>query len=526
VCLACGAELGSGNPGLIEKVPKPVLLGGLVLLVLVVVGVVGAKIYASQRLSGLIAEGQDKISKGDVKGARVTFEEILKTHKDHPAALEGLVQVGSSEGKWTLVKQYAPPLIGKLPKGDKRARVRLDLARAQLESGDYQTAQRTARDAESDDPSLRGVDEVAGLALLGANEKIEAFTVLKKADSDGSRDARVGLGLAKLTEEKGDVHGARVWADKASAFATDANAWLECARLREKDGDRNGALGALKKACEADAKSSKARVELALTLLEMGSAAEAVKVAQEAKTLAPEDGAAARALGQALLETNDYAGAKAELERAERTAGEDPLPSLLLGRALIKLNDADAGVDKLEKALKKVEKDARAYLDAGRIVLNETPHVERAIAFLDKAVALEPRAPTPEEKRVFSEARVLLARALAKPEGGRAKAEKRIDTLLREAITDDPKRREAHLELGIHLQALDRNKESVEALEKGLELFPEDEELLFKAGVGGIKGKLFQKAVTHLTKLVSKNPNYPDAKNKLEAAKYGLQFEQ
>lgn len=526
-CLSCGTELGPAAPGLLEKVPRPVLIAVVSLVLALVLGVVGYKLYRSSKLSGLLATGRRKLDAGDLKAARLAFEELLREDRDNLPAVEGLVQTGLAGNDWKLVKQYGNQLIAKLPKGERRARARLDLGRAQLETQDYAAAAKSAKDAQAEDSRIDGADDVLGLALVGANELIEAQEVLKRAATSGSRDARVFLALAKLLEPT-NVAEARAWADKATAYAgKDASIWLECARFREKAGDPSGARGALEKACEADPKSGAARIRLALSFIAARDFAQALASAKIAKDLAPDDALGARALGQALLETGDAKEARVELERAEKLAPEDPLPSFLLGKALIRTNDIGGGVDRLEKAMRKQEKDALAWLDAGKIILLEAKQPERASQFLDKALALEPRPGDAESKKTFAQVRVLLARAFAQIPDGRSKNARRIEELLQKAVEQDPARKEAHLELGLHLEALEKPRAALEALEKGLEALPDDDDLLYRAGVAGIKtaGSAYKNAVAHLSKLVKKNPGYPDAKKKLEVAERGLEFE-
>src|SRR5438132_7523095 len=45
VCLSCGAPLGAGAPGLLERVPKPVILGAVGAILLGVVEAMDYKIY-------------------------------------------------------------------------------------------------------------------------------------------------------------------------------------------------------------------------------------------------------------------------------------------------------------------------------------------------------------------------------------------------------------------------------------------------------------------------------------------------
>src|SRR5579883_1510567 len=357
VCLACGSPLREAEPGLIEKVPKPILIGVLALVAVLVVGLVGWKVYGSAHVSGLLAQGHERLEKGDYNGAKTAFDEVRRLTHDGIPALDGLVQTGVASANWTLVKNWAPPLANKLEKGERRGRLRLDLARAYFETGDFRNAAQTANQALQDDSTLSGADEIAALALFEEKEKAQAEEKLKKVDEAGSKDPRVALDLAKLSEDKGNLKEAVSWINKAAANAgsgaTGATIWIECARIREKDGDAKGALAAIRGACEADPKSGPARTRLALAILASGDDVnEAVEAAKAAVGLLPDDALAARALGEAKLASNDVAGARTELERAEKLAPEDATIAFDLGKALLRTQDKDAGVARLEKAVK------------------------------------------------------------------------------------------------------------------------------------------------------------------------------
>ncbi len=528
VCLSCGASLGNASSA--PMVPRVALLVGLGVVALAVVVVVGMKLYSSSHLNGLLVQGREKLERGEMRAAKEAFEEVLKTNKDSVPALEGLVQCGVASSDWRLVRQWGPQLVGKLPKGEKRGKAKLDLARAQLETGDFTSAERSAREAKDEDGGLDGTEEIVGLALLGAKQIAKAEEALKKALEAGSKDARVALGMAKICEDKNAIKEARTWADKAAEGATKdekgATIWLECARLRERDGDLPAALNAIQSACDADPKSGSARTKLALAYLDAKRPQEALSTAKEAKTLAPEDALTARALGEALLVTGDNAGAKTELERSEKLGPEDAETTFLLGKAYLRLGEKPIGVEKLEKALKKLDKDASFAIEAGRTILATDGPADKAYGILDAAVRLEPKEATVQSKKVFADCRILLARAAARVD--RARNANRIVDALTKAMDMDPSRRDVFLDLAQHYLENDNNaKAALPVLEKGLAFHGEDEEMLYQAGVTAMKvgGKSYKAAVEHLKKLEQKNPDYKDVKQKRGAAESGLQFE-
>jgi tetratricopeptide (TPR) repeat protein len=530
VCLACGAPLeGGAGPALVDRVPRPVLIGAMALIALSVVGAVGLKFVGSAHLNGLLTQGRDKLEHGEVAEAKRAFDEALKASPGNLQALDGLVQCGVTASDWKTVKTYAPTLISKLLKGEKRGRARLDLARAELETSDWRGAEGSANAAREDEADLEGVDEIVGLAQLGAKELPQAEESLKKADASGTKDPRVALGLAKISEDRAQVKEARTWADKAAASASNdvsgSLVWLECGRLREKDGDAAAALTAYQAAAGADPKSGVAKTKLASALLAANHAPDALTVAKEAKDLAPGDGLTARVLGEALLETDQNQEARAELERAEKLAPDDPIVTFDLGKALLKTGDKEGGAKKLEGAMRKLDKDVGWCTEGGRILLATDGPPEKALLFLETALRNEPKDLTAAQRKQFAEIRVLAARAAARVD--RARNARLIEDRLRQAIDLDASRKDAYLDLAAQQSEIENHKSALDVLEKGLSYYPEDDDILYLAGVEAMKvaGKTYQAAVDHLQKLYDKNPKYKDVAQKLGAAKSGLQFE-
>ncbi|MBI3724298.1 tetratricopeptide repeat protein [bacterium] len=523
VCLACGAELGGGGPGLIEKIPKQVIFGVIGVVALLLVSFVSWKIVKSVKLSGQLTAGHTNFDSGKYPAAKSAFEQALVGDPDNVEALEGLVQIGMTQPDWGLVKKRAPALVAKTPAGNGRAVVKRNLARAFLESGDFPNTIKWAKDARAEDSSVEAVDEIQGLAHLGANEKDAAVELLTKADSSGSRNPKVQLGLAKLNES--NIKDARRWAVKAAGFAAkDATVLLALARVCEMDGDKPAATSALEQAREADPKSAAVRVKLATAYLEQKRPKDALVEAKEAKASKPDDPEVSKVLGQALLENGESAAAKEELARAEKLAGDDPSPGFLLGRALIKTGEIPQGIDRLEKAMKKRDKDVSLWLEAGRIVLNEAKKPEKAVVFLESALRLEPRlgeSDPPEVKKPFAEGRILLARALAAPDGGREKSAAKIQSVLTEAMALDPTREEIYIDLGNHYLLLGKPAEALAALDQGVQVAPRNTTLLREVHTAAMRAKDFDKAIDAAKKLIEINPKDEDAKNRLESAQLG-----
>lgn len=89
----------------------------------------------------------------------------------------------------------------------------------------------------------------------------------------------------------------------------------------------------------------------------------------------------------------------------------------------------------------------------------------------------------------------------------------------------DPSRKDAYLDLGTHYTEVENHKGAQDVLEKGLKLYPDDQELLYGAGVEARRAKSNKAAVEHLEKLYQKNPGYKDVKKKLDEARTALEFE-
>src|SRR5262249_37048606 len=159
--------------------------------------------------------GRDRLDKGELSAAKNAFEEALRASRDNPDALDGLVQVGNQGKQWNIMKNYGEKLARMLPGGSKQAQGLADVARAHLETNEWQPAEKFAHDALKEDPSLSGMDEIVALALAGSDKKTEALEALQKAFNAGTHDARIPLQISKILEAQNNVHDARVWLDKA-----------------------------------------------------------------------------------------------------------------------------------------------------------------------------------------------------------------------------------------------------------------------------------------------------------------------
>jgi tetratricopeptide (TPR) repeat protein len=518
VCLACGAELGTSGPALLEKVPRPVLIGGGAFVLVLIVALIIGKVWYGTRDAHFTELGWDKL-KTDPRAARAEFEKALKYNAAYVDAHLGLVEVGTQLKDWRLVESSASSAARLMPSGTRRAATRITLARALIELKQPSRARDAARAAVEDDATVDGAEELIGLAALDMGEKDAAEEKLKAAQSRGSKDPRVYRGLARLAVEKKDYESASTFIFKAADCAQDdAQLWLEAARIQGLAGkDRAAQKASLAKAAKADPKSAEIQLMIARICLEEKDWEQAKAYAETVKGLAPEAAGGPAALGEALLEMGNAALAKPELEQALKLGKPGPdddvlsRAELLLGRALIQLGDKGPGLERLERALRKRDKDLKAHLDVGDLALSiGKPDV--AARVLDGALRIDPKC---------YEAHISLARALARLEGGRKSSAGRISDLLKDAIAVDPKRLEAYLELGQNWDALGDYARAIEAYEAGIKQFPKEPELWYQLGRACNRARSWDKAIDAFQNA----GDYKDSKDQLIQAKDKKRFE-
>jgi tetratricopeptide (TPR) repeat protein len=517
-CLACGAELaGGGGPGALSAVPRPVLLGGVGLVLLLVLGGVGKAVWTATRPGAHTDEGLGHMASGDHAAAERAFREALKYDAQHPGARVGLAQIGAADGESRLIKRYVSEVLEEELVSDplEAARMRLALAWVLLEEKRYVRAQSEAKAAAEEASEVEGESlAVTGLAARGAGDDAEALRALEGAQRARFEHPQALRELALLLAEAERYADGRQAAEAAAKASDDAPAWLLVARLRELDGDDDAAAAALERALNHTPDDAVALGRLATLQLRGGDRAAALASARKAAEAAPDEPAAQVALGRALLANDQAEEAQGPLSKAvKQGAGWEA--DFLLGKAYLLTEDQRQGVPALQRALRQRSDDAALHLEAGELLL-EAGAAQKAVAILGEFVRAQPGN---------YEGNVLLAKALGRKAHGRQRNDGEIRNHLEAALRIDPSRREAPLELGLHLFERLEPEEAAEAFKRGLNGHPRDKELLYYYGWACIRARKWAEAITTYEELVKIDAGYKDAKAKLDEAHEGQFFD-
>ncbi|HSA93991.1 MAG TPA: sulfatase-like hydrolase/transferase [Terriglobales bacterium] len=166
---------------------------------------------------------------------------------------------------------------------------------------------------------------------------------------------------------------------------------LHRALMADEGGQPGIARAALEEAIAMDATSAVAFLQLGQIELAQGDYARAAGHLARARTLRPNDAAAAWYQGQALEKLNDLAGARDALNESLRLTPGQYEARLLLGRVYARLGDANAARDQLEAAVLLRPKAATARVELARILLGEKRYAD-ATRQLERAAQTEPSA--------------------------------------------------------------------------------------------------------------------------------------
>jgi Tfp pilus assembly protein PilF len=266
----------------------------------------------------LIQDGLWRLRAGDPARARVAIEEALKIDPADLRALLALRQTYIAQKNAPMALEIVKEFAGKNPKS---APIQHFFGLLLMAHGDVKQAQVAFAAAVAADPGFREAD----LAL------VQTDVLQGKAD-----DARKRL-KAILSRDEGNPK---------------AQLWLGI--LEEKLGDRNAAIDLYRKVAQANPDSAQASNNLAYLLAEYGNKPdEALRYAEKAVELVPEDPAYCDTLGWILYRKGVYDSAIPYLERASAHEAKDTVIwKYHLAMAYAKAGNVTRGRTTLEAALK------------------------------------------------------------------------------------------------------------------------------------------------------------------------------
>jgi tetratricopeptide (TPR) repeat protein len=256
-----------------------------------------------------------KLTQKDYAGARAAAEGVLQQQPEETRALSVLVQSYAAEKQLPAGLQKAREYAARQPKS---AAVQQFLGQLLSANGDNAGARRAFEAAKAANPALVGAD----LAL--ANLDI----------GEGKRDEARKRLSAVLSAHNDNI---------AAHYMT--------AKVEFMDGKTAAAIEQYRKVLALDEKNVAALNDLAYLLTESKQLDEALKYAQQAKELVPENSAVDDTIGWAYYQKGMYSLAVAHLQSAVAKEGT-PRRRYHLAMAYLKAGDAKRGQQTFEAALK------------------------------------------------------------------------------------------------------------------------------------------------------------------------------
>lgn len=273
----------------------------------------------------LLQDGVLKLTGGDPAGARVSFDEALKLLPDSVPAWEFL---GGA---------YA--------------------ARNQS-----QKAVERLQEAVLKRPQSGGLQLLLGRWLIDAGKTSEARTAFEAAKKADPKSTEADMALARLDMSHGDMAPSRQHLTAVLAVEPqNTAARLLLAEIDKKTGDRTAAIAEYRAVVDLDHRSVVALNDLAV-MLSSDDTDEALKYAQEAGELAPDNPAVQDTLGWVYYRKGIYRSAIGYLKAAVEKDGTPPR-KYHLGMAYLKTGDRELGQRMLSAAL---EADPTLAVTQGR----------------------------------------------------------------------------------------------------------------------------------------------------------------
>ena len=263
----------------------------------------------------LVQDGILKLIQKDYSGARVAAEQALALSPQDTRALNLLAQSYTAQKQAAAGVQKVREYAAKQPNS---APVQGFLGQLLASNGDRAGARKAFESAKAANPSLTGPD--IALAELDAGE--------------GKRDDARRRLSAVVSAHPESLAGQMLWA-----------------QVEFDDGKYAAAMEHFRKVLALDEKNAMALNSLAYLLADSGQADEALKYAQQAKEIAPDDAAVDDTLGWTYFKKGLYPMAVSQLESAT-ARGDSARREYHLAMAYLKAGDAVRGRKRLQLAMK------------------------------------------------------------------------------------------------------------------------------------------------------------------------------
>jgi tetratricopeptide (TPR) repeat protein len=278
---------------------------------------IDAALSRGRGVEALVQDGLWKLSQGNPSGARASLEEALKINPGDMRALEALAR------SYTMQKQTA-------------------------------AAVEKVKEYAALQPKSAPVQEFLGL-FLWANQDLagarRAFVAAKTADPN-FRAADLSLVQVEVMEKNWEAAESKL-RDLVNVDTQNARAHLWLGNIQELRGEHRSAANQFRKVVELEPNNANALNNLAYLMTEHENKPdEALRYAQKAQELTPDDPDAADTVGWILYRKGLYSAAVQQLERAA-AKGENVVWKYHLAMAYAKAGDVAKGRTMFQTALKR-----------------------------------------------------------------------------------------------------------------------------------------------------------------------------
>jgi Tfp pilus assembly protein PilF len=275
----------------------------------------------------LLQDGLLKQRRGDRSGARSAWEEALQRNPEDVRAVDSLAQ--------SYADQNQP-------------------AKAVEEVRKYASAR----------PKAPSIQLLLGQWLLKTGDRAGARAAFSAARAANPTVPVADLRLAQMDISEGKLDSARqTLLVLVSVNGRNAGSRLMLGLLEEQAGNQDAAMEHYRKVLEIVPNSVVALNNLAYLLAADGKQPdEALKLAQQAKEIAPDQPMVEDTLGWALYQKGIYRTAVAHLEDAVSKSDRNPVTRYHLAMAYLRAGDRDRGLKALEAALRIDPKTAEAKM--------------------------------------------------------------------------------------------------------------------------------------------------------------------
>jgi len=334
-------------------------------------------------------QGAARFSHGDTKGARDSFKKALEIDPWFLPARLNLAKLDLEEGDVASAQLRLKALVDEHPK---QASIMLELARTFEKQGNFQEAERWARQAVDADPdSVQAVTYLSDL-LLALKQPEEALKVAEGMELRQPDNVSVLEAVSRAYLAKGERSTAQVVLQRTSTLAGyDARQLEEIALLQQDAGDLDGAVWSLQKAVEAEPDYLPSRIRLGELLAALGRIEKADLVAKELQRDYPDGPYGYHLMGTIQQRAGDYAGALKSY-RAALDREESPLLAVRVYEAQREAEGEEAGAEFLLEWLEERPQDvivrqalAEGYFRAGRF--------EEAQTLFEQSLREDPESP-------------------------------------------------------------------------------------------------------------------------------------